>query len=435
MRCEVDEMNIRDGYMMTDLGELPIDWETVSLEKISEHITKGSTPTTYGFNFMEEGINFIKIESINDFSGSIRFESLAKIEPECHFKFSRSQLKKNDILFAIAGAIGKCVIITDEILPANTNQALAIIRLVQNINTVYIYYQLKGPYTQMIVDQAKTVTAQANISLTQVSQLLIPLPSKSEQQKIADILSTVDEHISETEALIEKTKVLKQGMLQRLLTKGIGHTDFKDTEIGRIPVEWSVVKFSTLVLFQEGPGLRKWQYTTSGIPFLNIRCIQNNSIDRRSIQFISIEEYESKYKHFSLNSGDLVVSSSGTVGKKDIIKTRDLPLMLNTSIIRMKTLDEKRLSMSFLNYFVESDFYQKAVTQESVGSAQANYGPYHLNKIDIILPPIEEQHRIASILTAIDDQIDSYQTKLTTLTKLKSALMQQLLTGKIRVKI
>ena len=131
-------MNIRDGYMMTDLGELPIDWETVSLEKISEHITKGSTPTTYGFNFMEEGINFIKIESINDFSGSIRFESLAKIEPECHFKFSRSQLKKNDILFAIAGAIGKCVIITDEILPANTNQALAIIRLVQNrIETVF----------------------------------------------------------------------------------------------------------------------------------------------------------------------------------------------------------------------------------------------------------------------------------------------------------
>ena len=85
-----------------------------------------------------------------------------------------------------------------------------------------------------------------NLSKPAFSNLPIPLPPLSEQQKIADILTTVDDHISETEALIEKTKVLKQGLMQQLLTKGIGHTEFKDTEIGRIPVEREVKRLENI---------------------------------------------------------------------------------------------------------------------------------------------------------------------------------------------
>ena len=102
------------------------------LNDITEKITKGTTPTTVGFSYENYGINFIKIESIND-DGSLNFKMLSHINKSCYEKLSRSQLQEGDILFSIAGAIGKIAIVNKEILPANTNQALAIIRIKNNI--------------------------------------------------------------------------------------------------------------------------------------------------------------------------------------------------------------------------------------------------------------------------------------------------------------
>ncbi|MBK7299442.1 MAG: hypothetical protein IPI79_02910 [Moraxellaceae bacterium] len=103
-------------------------WELVVLSNYSELITKGTTPTTLGFQFQDAGINFVKIESILA-DGSVDKGKFAFINQECHQKLSRSNLQENDVLFSIAGALGRTTIISKELLPANTNQALAIIRL------------------------------------------------------------------------------------------------------------------------------------------------------------------------------------------------------------------------------------------------------------------------------------------------------------------
>jgi len=202
----------------TEIGRIPAEWVVETIGGISNLITKGSTPTTYGFCFVNEGINFIKIESIDDSTGSIIQNNLAKIETDCHNKFYRSQLKAGDILFAIAGAIGKSVIVMDTVLPANTNQALAIIRLNKDIDRKYVYFQLKGPYIQAFLSQAKTVTAQANISLDQVSRLAIPFPSVQEQHRISSILTAVDNQIEVYQSKLNALTKLKSGLMQQLLT-------------------------------------------------------------------------------------------------------------------------------------------------------------------------------------------------------------------------
>ena len=111
--------------------------KSIQLSEIAELITKGTTPTTLGYEFQDDGINFLKIECFDE-NGNFMDDKVAHISEECHEKLKRSQLKAGDILFSIAGAIGRVAIVTEEMLPANTNQALAIIRIAND--QVYLPY-------------------------------------------------------------------------------------------------------------------------------------------------------------------------------------------------------------------------------------------------------------------------------------------------------
>jgi len=166
-----------------------------------------------------------------------------------------------------------------------------------------------------------------------------------------------------------------------------------------VQTPFKLVPLQKVVYFQEGPGLRKWQYSNKGIAFLNIRTIGDDGFIKKDLcNFIAEEEVAEKYKHFLLNVGDLVVSSSGTLGKLAVVREEDLPLMLNTSVIRFTSVDKNILCPSYLKWFIKSPLYIRQINNASTGIAIKNYGPSHLRKIKIPLPPIDEQHRIAAIL-------------------------------------
>lgn len=167
--------------------------ERVRLSDEASLITKGTTPTSIGFSFQESGINFIKIETIAE-SGKIVLDKIAHIGENCHQALRRSQLEHNDILFSIAGAIGRVMIVPKEILPANTNQALAIIRLKSGsrLDVGYLAYALKSP---MIIRQYTVMqqgVAQTNVSLRNVSDFIIPLPPPALQREFAAFVAKVD---------------------------------------------------------------------------------------------------------------------------------------------------------------------------------------------------------------------------------------------------
>ena len=167
------------------------DWEQRKLKDITSIITKGTTPLDKSGN---GDINFIKIENINPSTGII--ESTSKITEEEHNGYlRRSQLKENDLLFSIAGTLGRVSLINKEILPANTNQALAIIRL-KKCDLNYIKTFLKGKAISDFIKKNPTIGAQPNLSLEQVSNFEISYPEDTEAHKIGIMLDSLDNLIS-----------------------------------------------------------------------------------------------------------------------------------------------------------------------------------------------------------------------------------------------
>ena len=189
-----------------------------------------------------------------------------------------------------------------------------------------------------------------------------------------------------------------------------------------IPAHWLVTSFPEVVYFQEGPGIRHWQYRDQGVPFVNIRCIVDGRLDIASMNCLDPAEVASKYEHFLLDAGDYVVSSSGTIGRIGEVVNDDLPCMLNTSVIRMRPRNDAVLDRGFLRYFLSSHLFQHQIETVAAGSVQLNYGPTHLQQMWIALPPLPEQRAIAHILGALDDKIDLNRRMNGTLEEMARAL-------------
>ncbi len=179
------------------------EWEMVELKSVCEHITKGSTPTTYGFKFQKSGISFVKIESITD-DGDIDEDELSFIDEKCQDNFKRSQLKENDVLFSIAGTnMGITGIVHNDILPANTNQALCIIRPLEKLLPKFVFYYLRSYTIQNEIEKLKKGVAQFNLSLQQVSDLSIPLPPVKIQETIVNQIENEKKLINANKELIK----------------------------------------------------------------------------------------------------------------------------------------------------------------------------------------------------------------------------------------
>lgn len=181
------------------------NWDKIKLGDLCEVITKGTTPTSIGYNFTDSGIKFIKVESLTE-SGEIIPNKVAYIDEACHQALKRSQLKKNDILFSIAGALGRIGIVKEDILPANTNQALAIIRLKKDSNALveFIAKYFNSNIVTDEIDKLRIGAAQQNLSLTQLNNLFVPLPPLPEQQRIVSILDEAFAAIAKAKANAEQ---------------------------------------------------------------------------------------------------------------------------------------------------------------------------------------------------------------------------------------
>ncbi len=194
-------------------------WVTNTLGDYCQVITKGTTPTSIGKEFQNNGINFLKIESLAE-NGKIIPEKVAFIDQETHNILKRSQIMKGDILFSIAGFLGRVAIVDEAIIPANTNQALAIIRLKKDaaLDSDFLFYYLNHTSIQNHIHQISVQGAQANISLQNIFDFEIWAPRKDVQKSIASLLNDVNESIAFTVSKLTKLKQQKQGMMQALLT-------------------------------------------------------------------------------------------------------------------------------------------------------------------------------------------------------------------------
>ena len=178
--------------MFGDPIKNPKGYKKIRLRELCEVITKGTTPTTYGHIFTEDGVRFLKIENIDD-NGKILLDSVQYISKDTHKFLKRSQLLEGDMLFSIAGALGRTAIVTKECLPANINQALALIRLKPSYLAIeYLSYYLRAGFIIEQIRKNKRGVAQMNLNLQQVGDFDILLPPYELQQKFADLVQKVE---------------------------------------------------------------------------------------------------------------------------------------------------------------------------------------------------------------------------------------------------
>jgi type I restriction enzyme, S subunit len=208
---------------------------------------------------------------------------------------------------------------------------------------------------------------------------------------------------------------------------------YKQTEVGVIPEEWDVKGLPEVSWFQEGPGLRNWQFTSSGMKVINVTNLEDGVLNLdRTDRHISIAEFKRMYRHFAIDASDIVMASSGnSYSKAAVAREQDLPLVMNTSVIRFKP--SKLCDYGFLWALLTSPQFKGQIDLMITGGAQPNFGPYHLKRVLFPVPNLPEQRAIATALSDVDGLLGGLDRLIAKKRDLKQAAMQQLLTGQTRL--
>jgi type I restriction enzyme S subunit len=398
-------------------------WVNKRLGEVCEVITKGTTPTSLGFKFTDHGVNFIKVESLTE-TGQIIPNKVAYISEECHESLKRSQLKANDILFSIAGALGRIGIVNKEIIPANTNQALAIVRLAKD-SGILVSFLAKYFTSNLIteeIEKLKGGAAQQNLSLGQLNNLMVPFPPLPEQQRIVSILDGAFAVIERSRNNAEQNLKNARELFESVLSSILYDEKWKRKELGEVcnKVEY---------------GSSTKSKSKGRLPVLRMGNIQNSFFTWDSLVY---SDDEDDNKQYLLKYNDVLFNRTNSpelVGKTAIYKG-ELPAIFAGYLIRIHR-KEDLLDADYLNYYLNSKMakeYGKTVVISSVN--QANINGTKLKTYPIPLPTFKEQQTIVAKLNALSSETKRleaiYQQKIADLEELKKSVLQKAFNGELK---
>lgn len=381
------------------------EWENVSLLSCSELITKGTTPKA----FIGGNVNYLKIEAIKD--GLFDLDKCQTISQEIHRgELKRSILKNNDLLFAIAGAtIGKNAKVKENILPANTNQALAIIRLNSSVDINFVYYVINSDVMTKYINDNVVTGAQPNMNLKQLGDFTFAIPDSEEQTKIANFLTTVDEKISQLNEQHQLMIQYKKGVMQKIFSQEIRFKDGNGEEFG----EWEerILEDVSIIIMGSSPKSENYNELGIGLPLLqgNADIKNRKSCPRNFTTEITKE----------CDVGDILMSVRAPVGY--VAKAmHDACIGRGIAAIRVKENNNQEFLYQYLIYMEDIwGKFSQGSTFDSVNSEQ-------IKKLSLFIPCLQEQTKIADFLTKLDDKIEKLALQLEQVKTWKKGLLQQM---------
>ncbi len=408
---------------------VPDTWQVMPLadicdEKISYGIVQAGP-------HIEDGIPYIKSSDLNS---ELKLEDLQKTALEIHNKYIRSTVRPGDIIFSLRGKIGLCRIVPASIHEANLTQGTARISVRPEYSTEFFLQQITGPtLNRSIQEKAKGSTFQ-EISLGVLREIPILVPPLPEQTKIAKILSTWDKAIATTERLLANSQQQKELLTHQLLTgqqrfsEFVISKDYQRTFHGPIPSDWNYVPIAEIANQQS-----KANSTQADLPVLS--CSKYDGLVD-SLKYFKKKVYSddtSKYR--VVEFGDFAYPSNhieeGSIGYQDVYPSG----IVSPIYTVFRTTDA--VDDYFLYRTLKTDKYRQifsAATSASV-DRRGSLRWKEFSKIQVPLPPLVEQQKIAQVLSTADAEIVNLQAQLAALKQEKKALMQQLLTGQRRVKL
>lgn len=412
---------------------VPEGWAIKPLSVMSSKISDGIHSTPKYTNYSQ----YPFINGNNLKSGKIVVGDNAKYVCETEYLKHKKSLDFQTILMSINGTIGNLAYYQGE--EVVLGKSASYISLSNDVSKEFIYYSLSSDNTKKYYDLELTGSTISNLSLRAIKDTPILTPPLPEQQKIAAILTSVDEVIEKTQAQINKLKDLKTGMMQELLTRGVGvdgkpHTEFKESPVGRIPKAWEVLPFSKVTeKIQDGTHFSP-QSKEGPCLYLTSKNIQKGKLLLSNISYISQEEHDSIYKRCDVKYGDVLLTKDGANTGNCAMNTLHEPFSLLSSVAFLRC-DKTVCLNDYLYQFMSSSAFKKVVQDSMTGNAITRLTLTIIKNLKIAVPSINEQSEITKHLSSVDSNLELKHLKLESLKSLKKALMQDLLTGKVRVKV
>ena len=382
------------------------------MSEIAELITKGTTPTTLGYKFQDEGVKFLKIESFDE-NGSFIENKVAHISEECHKKLKRSQLRTGDILFSIAGAIGRVAIVSEEMLPANTNQALAIIRIVnEQIYLPYIKLILASPVVTKQFEKKKQGVAQLNLSLKDINEISIPLPEKERQMELVELFDKISSVILKQNMELTALDTLIKARFVEMFGDPVHN-----------PYGWNKTELKELADLKIGPFgslLHKEDYIEGGHALVNPSHIVDGRIIIDSKLTVSEDKYE-ELSAYHLKVGDVVMGRRGEMGRCAVVEEEGLLCGTGSLLIRPKG----KVTADYIQKIISYPTFKKTIEDMAVGQTMPNLNVPIVSGFRIITPPIEVQNSYYDFVAQVNKSKVAVQKALDEAQLLFDSLMQE----------
>ncbi|WP_298051518.1 restriction endonuclease subunit S [uncultured Paenalcaligenes sp.] len=398
---------------------VPEGWSRSTLGKVAK-LTMGQSPSSDTYNTENNGLPF--------FQGNADFGSrYPRVRYWCNepTKIANEQ----SILFSVRAPVGEVNIAPYECC---IGRGLAAIDG-EKVHQEFLYQKLQHAKPQFqLLSQGSTFEAVNGSDLKEFDLVLPPVP---EQQKIAAILFSVDDVIEKTRAQIDKLKDLKTGMMQELLTKGIGHTEFKDSPVGQIPVGWKCKTIGQLADFVTS-GSRGWAqyYSEAGSIFIRIGNLTREHINLRFNDIVYVSPPESaEGRRTRVQLGDILISITADLGVIGVVNESIGEAYVNQHISLVRLIDPT--IARWIGHFLMFEDTQKQFVESNDAGAKAGLNLSAIRNIVVAIPKQQERDKIVVILDKIDEDVVLKRSRLDRLISIKQALMQDLLTGKVRVNV
>jgi len=408
----------------------------VRVRDVTDLVTKGTTPTSLGRRFTTSGVRFLKVETFA-LDGTYLPGREAYIDHSTHQLLRRSQLAEGDILFSIAGALGRSTVVERSWLPANTNQAFAIVRPSSRRNAVrprYLLWQLRSPAIAERVDEINVQAAQANLSLEQVRDFEIPVVPIPQQDAIVESLDDANDLISALEQKIAKKHAIRQGMMQELLTG--------KTRLPGFTVPWIEVRLGNHVSYLKSVALSRAQLDeASPLKYLHYGDIHT----RTAVTLDAVREALPRAaaslagRASRLRAGDLVFADASEdqtgVGKSvEIVAVSPDGLVPGLHTIAAR-FDESILADGFKAYLQFIPLFRSALLRLAAGTKVLATTRSFISSITLPLPGVDEQREIVSVIADADREISLLRDRLAKSRQIKQGMMQELLTGRTHLPV
>ena len=434
----MSEVKLPEGYKQTEIGVIPQDWDALEMRELTTLMTNGfvGVAKTH-YTVSSDGVLYIQGYNVKE--NSFNFHGIKRVTPSFHIKNSKSCLKTGDVLMVQTGDVGMTTVVPPELENSNCH-ALIINRFKNKLNPTYFSYYFNSIQGRARLKEIEVGTTMKHINVGSLLSFIVPVPPKPEQTAIATALSDVDNLIQSLEKLIAKKEAIKTGTMQQLLTgktrlpefatrEDSSVKGFKQTELGQIPEDWEILNLSDLAqvdpenLSSTTPKDYQFEYISLE------RVDEGKLLGTDTYLFLNAP---SRARRILRHNDVLISTVRPNLKSHYIVKNYPSNLICSTGFSVVRS-DLGKLIPEFLYQNLFANYINSQIDILITGSNYPAINSRDVRSFKLPLPSIKEQTAIATILSDMDSEVQALQKRLDKTHDIKQGMMQQLLTGKVRL--